>query len=285
MTFPNEVTVPLLEDVKNQAPQAHCEITPTSEAVGLLVNRTVAPFDNADLRRAMALTIDRKAIIDILAQGVGDIGGAMQPGPDGIWGMPKEMLANAPGYDGNVAKNREEARGIMRRLGYGPDKRLPFKMSVRNLNVYRDPGTILIDQLREIYFDGELELTETATWVPKLIKKDYAVGLSVLGAAADDPDVVFLQNHVCGSARNYTGHCNPALDKKMEEQSREADPLRRRQLVWEIDQALQEELARPVLYHRRGGTCWQPWLKGLTMMVNSQYNGWRMEDVWLDRAP
>jgi hypothetical protein len=24
-------------------------------------------------------------------------------------------------------------------------------------------------------------------------------------------------------------------------------------------------------------------LKGLTTMVNSIYNGWRMEDVWLDR--
>jgi len=26
----------------------------------------------------------------------------------------------------------------------------------------------------------------------------------------------------------------------------------------------------------------QPQLKGLTIMVNSSFNGWRMEDVWLD---
>jgi peptide/nickel transport system substrate-binding protein len=30
-------------------------------------------------------------------------------------------------------------------------------------------------------------------------------------------------------------------------------------------------------------TCRQPQLKGLTVMINSQFNGWRMEDVWLDR--
>jgi peptide/nickel transport system substrate-binding protein len=30
-------------------------------------------------------------------------------------------------------------------------------------------------------------------------------------------------------------------------------------------------------------TCWQPEIKGLTMMTNSQYNGWRFEDVWLDK--
>jgi hypothetical protein len=33
----------------------------------------------------------------------------------------------------------------------------------------------------------------------------------------------------------------------------------------------------------RAATCWQPEVKGLTMMTNSQYNGWRFEDVWLDK--
>jgi hypothetical protein len=33
----------------------------------------------------------------------------------------------------------------------------------------------------------------------------------------------------------------------------------------------------------RAATCMQPQVKGLAIMVNSQYNGWRMEDVWLDR--
>ena len=31
------------------------------------------------------------------------------------------------------------------------------------------------------------------------------------------------------------------------------------------------------------GICWQPLVKGLTIMVNSLFNGWRMEDVWLDK--
>jgi peptide/nickel transport system substrate-binding protein len=28
---------------------------------------------------------------------------------------------------------------------------------------------------------------------------------------------------------------------------------------------------------------WQPEVKGLTLMTNSQYNGWRFEDILLDR--
>ena len=46
---------------------------------------------------------------------------------------------------------------------------------------------------------------------------------------------------------------------------------------------MQEDEARPIIYHTRLATCLQPQLKGLTIMGNSQYNGWRMEDVWLDR--
>jgi hypothetical protein len=33
----------------------------------------------------------------------------------------------------------------------------------------------------------------------------------------------------------------------------------------------------------RPATCWRPEVKGLNPQVNSIYNGWRMEDVWLDR--
>src|SRR5215472_11176797 len=62
-----------------------------------------------------------------------------------------------PGYDPDVQKNRAEARGIMEKFGYGPDKRLPVKVSERNIAIFRDPAVILIDQLKEIYVDGELD--------------------------------------------------------------------------------------------------------------------------------
>jgi peptide/nickel transport system substrate-binding protein len=38
-----------------------------------------------------------------------------------------------------------------------------------------------------------------------------------------------------------------------------------------------------VLFYPVGATCRQPWVKGLTIMANSIYNEWRMEDVWLDK--
>ena len=46
---------------------------------------------------------------------------------------------------------------------------------------------------------------------------------------------------------------------------------------------LAEDGARPVINHNVANTCWTPQLKGLVLQVNSIYNGWRFEDIWLDR--
>jgi len=61
----------------------------------------------------------------------------------------------------------------MEKAGYGPDKRLKIKVSTRNIAVYRDPAVILIDQLKEIYIDGELDVVETSNWFAKVARKDY----------------------------------------------------------------------------------------------------------------
>src|SRR6202030_179728 len=109
------------------------------------------------------------------------------------------------------------------------------------------------------------------------------VGLNLTAAAVDDPDQQFFENYACGAERNITGYCNPELEKQFERQSMEPDLEKRKKLVWEIDRKLQEDGARPIIFHYRAASCRQPYVKGLTIMVNSIYNGWRFEDVWLDR--
>jgi len=119
--------------------------------------------------------------------------------------MPTEMLMTLPGYGEDVQQRRDAARAIMKTLGYGPDKHLGIKLSSRNLAVSRDPAAILLDQLKDIWIDGELELIETANWVPKLIRKDFTLGINVLGTAVDEPDVYFYQNYVSGLEAQLPG--------------------------------------------------------------------------------
>jgi peptide/nickel transport system substrate-binding protein len=283
MTFPTEVSIPLLKDVKAQASNAVCVVAPTNVSTNIIVNSTNPPFDNIDIRHALALALDRKAFISILFDGQADIGGTMQPAPDGVWAMPKEMLEQIPGYGPDVNANREGARKLMQKVGFGPDKRLAVKVSTRNIPIYRDPAVILIDQLKSIYIDGELDVVDTAQWFPKVARKDYALGLNLTGNAVDDPDQSFYENYSCGSERNYADYCNKEIEKLFDEQSMETDIQERKRLVWEIDKKLQEDVARPIILHSRTGTCWHPYVKGITIMVNSSYNGYRYEDAWLDK--
>jgi len=115
------------------------------------------------------------------------------------------------------------------------------------------------------------------------MRKDYTVALNLTGNGLDDPDQTLYENFTCGAEGNYDGYCNPELDKMVDRQSREFDQAKRKELVWAIERKLAEDAARPIIYHSRAGTCWQPYVKGFVPMINSIYNGLRMEDVWLDK--
>jgi peptide/nickel transport system substrate-binding protein len=282
MIHPYTLTVPLLKDIKAQAPQAICELVPQNISWDLLANRARPPFDNPKLRRAMALSLDRKAFVDILAEGQGDIGAAMLPPPEGRWGMVPEIVETLPGYDLDVRKTRPEARQIMEALGYGPERRLAVKVSTRDAFAFRNTAVVLIDQLKEIYIDGELEPVENALWFAKVMRHDYTVGLGATFNAVDDPDQTFYETYACGAENNPDGYCNPEIDNLIDRQSIEFDEQKRKKLVEEIERRLAEDGARPIIFHSRAATCRQPYVKGFTSMVNSVYNGWRFEDLWLD---
>ncbi len=283
MTFNVDVTVPLLKDVRSQAPHAVCELVTTNVSYNLIVNQDNPPFDNPDIRKAMVYSIDRQAFIDIIADGEAVAGGAMMPPPSGVWGMPPEVLAKVAGYGPDIEANRAEGRKIMEGLGYGPDNPLEVKVSTRNIAVYRDAAVILIDHLKHIHIAAELDTVETSNWHAKVARKDYMVGLNLTGSGVDDPDANFYENYSCGSQRNYTGYCKEEMEALFEKQSMMTDQEERMKLVWEIDKKLQEDAARPMIMHGKGANCWQPYVKGFVTHVNSLYNNWRLEDVWLDK--
>ena len=283
LTFVADITVPLIADVTSRAPKAICQLAPTSVSTNLIVNRNKPPFNDVRLRKAMALALDRNAMIDILTGGKASIAGAMMASPEGGWGMPKEMVMALPGYGGDQAARQAEARSIMESLGYGPDKRLKVKVSTRDFQNFKDPAVLLVDQLNRIYFDAELEIIESAVWYGRITRQDYAVGLNLTGSGVDDPDVTLAEGYACNSDRNYTKYCNPEIEKLLAEQSQEANIAKRKEIVWRIERVLAEDVARPIIFHGYAATCWHPHLKGFVLHENSIYNNWRLESVWLDK--
>ncbi|MSP02225.1 MAG: ABC transporter substrate-binding protein [Acetobacteraceae bacterium] len=283
MTYPTDVTVPLMRDVRSQNPDAQCVMRTSNVSTNLIINRDAPPFNNLEIRRALVLTLDRKAFIDIQTEGTAVQAGTMLPPPAGVWGMPPEEMRKMFGYDPDIEKQRAAARAIMKSLGYGPDNLLRTKVFTRNTNSFRDPALILSDQLKTIWFETEVEAVETPIYYNRVFKKDYSIGLNLTGASLDDPDQQYLENYACGSLRNYTNYCNADLEKDISRQSMEMDFTKRRAIVWEIERKLAEDVARPIIFHGVAGACWHPYVKNVTIMVNSVYNGWRWEDIWMDK--
>ncbi|MGB8607563.1 MAG: ABC transporter substrate-binding protein [Bradyrhizobium sp.] len=283
ITFPSDVSVPLMRDVKARSPNAICEMITTGTQINLMVNRENPPFDSPDIRRAMSLAIDRKAFNTILMEGSGLMGGAMLPKPVGEWGLPPEMVSSLTGYGPDTDKNIAEAQQIMQKLGYSDAKPLQIKIQTRNLPTYRDPAVILTDQLKKIYILGELDILDTPRWYARLARKNYTIGLNVTGVSVDDPDGNIVENYSCKSERNYTQYCNAEVDRRLAAQSSELDKEKRRKIVWDIERLLVDDAARPIILFGVAGNCWQPYVKNFAPHDNSQYNNLRFEEVWLDK--
>ena len=94
--------------------------------------------------------------------------------------------------------------------------------------------------------------------MPKLLRSDFVVALTAIGSGLDDPDQNFYENYICDSKRNYAHYCNREIDGLIDRQSMERDLNKRRELVWEIDHRLQQDIARPILFYMRKATCWAP---------------------------
>ena len=273
---------PNLADIKSQVSGAICDENPGTINRHLIINRETPPFNNPELRRAMALSLDRKAFIDIVSQGQGEIGGVLQPPPGGLWGMPPDQLKQLPGYGPDVAKNRAQARQIMEKLGYGPNNPLKIKVSASDISFYRAPAVLLLDQLKQVNIDAELESIDSTRYYPKIMRQEYTVGLN-LQTSGPDPDPILDLFYGCGSSLNWDHYCNKEVDALITAQSIEGDVARRKQILWQIERKLAEDDARPIIFYAGRGTCTGRNVKGSIVNTNSIFEAARREDVWLDR--
>ena len=117
--------------------------------------------------------------------------------------------------------------------------------------------------------------------MPKLVRRDYQFALSQVGNGVDDPDQNYPENYACGS-RTYMDYCNKEVDALIASSPSNA-----------IRTSASRSPGRSTASLRLtrcgessticAGTCWRPAVKNVTVMVNSIYNGWRMEEVWLQQ--
>lgn len=284
MTWTGDLSKEGLKDISSKLPKAICEMTETPTSGQLMVNPKVAKLNDPRFRRALALAIDKNGLASALTQTKSLVTGVMMAPPDGAWGLKPEDLKDAPGYGPDVEKSRNEARALMRQLGYGPDNPLKVKFMSVNRGPHTAPMLIVIDQLRSIFIEGTLDAVDISVWTQRVTRRaDYELSYWSSAPALDDPDPILYEGYKCGSSRNYTDYCDKKTDEMIEQQSVTQNVSKRQALVHAIDKKLQMEAARVVLHGNILGSCRSPSVKGTVVPTNSIYNTYRYEAVWLDQ--
>jgi len=161
MTFPTEVSVPLLKEVKAQAPNAVWRGRADQRRDQHHRQLVLPAVRQCDIRRAWRWRWIARRSCRSCSRG--------RPISAAPCFRRRAAVGDAEGNAGidprlrpDINANREEARKLMQKAGYGPDKRLAVKVSTRNIPVYRDPAVILIDQIKSIYIDASL-----TSWIPR----------------------------------------------------------------------------------------------------------------------
>ena len=132
----------------------------TTGEVIMSTNNKAAPFNNKKVRQAMALAIDRQAVVDLVMFGYGT--------PIGSHWSP-----STPYYKdltGRFAYDVEKAKALLAEAGY-PDG---FDATIKPPAIYsysKRAGEVIADMLRKVDIRLKIEIVEWGQWIERIFKK------------------------------------------------------------------------------------------------------------------
>jgi peptide/nickel transport system substrate-binding protein len=218
----------------------------------LYMNQERAPFDDVRVRRAVALAIDRQAMVDSIRAG-GSPTGPVSPTLFG--GLPAEEVARLQPHD------PEQARRLLAEAGF------PQGFATRMIitdgygeNVVREAQWVQQD-LAEIGVRVELVVQDYATYFTESFAgKNYDMGYG-LQTPMLSADEYLTGEWTSDGPRNWYGIADPQLDRMISEQRGELDRAAREQQLHEIQRYIIENVSNPVpLYVYDGLSIYAPYL-------------------------
>ncbi|MCV3243648.1 peptide ABC transporter substrate-binding protein [Mesorhizobium sp. ZC-5] len=204
-----------------------------------------APWDNVELRNAVSMAIDR----DFLAEKVWN--NSMFPGysmvPPGIQGYTSAAATFA---DKSQIDREDEAKKILEKLGYGPDKPLKMEIRYNTSENHKNTAVAIQEQLKPLGIEISLLNTDTKTHYAHLEQKgDYDVARAGWIADYQDPET-FLGISVKASGNNYSSYNSPKFEEAMAKAAAAGgNPEERFKLLGEAERILVDEVGNIPLLH------------------------------------
>jgi peptide/nickel transport system substrate-binding protein len=246
-------------------------------------NTKKKPFDDARVRRALSLAIDRWAGAQALSKValVRHVGGILRPGYE--FATPEKELAQMPGFSKDINAARVEARKLLQAAGV---PNLAFTFTNRNVAMpYTPVGVFLIDQWRQIGVNVRHEQLETRLYLAAQQRDNptFDAALDFNCDFMDEPNLQ-LQKYLSHdrAAINYAQQTDRVLDDLYDKQSGELDKKKRAAILREFEKrALEQAYTIPTIWwhriivHHRQMKGWH--------ITPSHYVGQDLTEVWLDQ--
>ena len=250
-------------------------------ARAIRMSTTKPPFDNLMVRKAVHMALDREAWKDFRRVRVGDTvlegtSTAFWVPPGTPWAIPDEKLLTMPGYRQPKDEDIAEANRLLDEV-FGPGERPEITCMARSVNPSDTDGCLFVmDQLgKHLNWEVTAAFVEAAVSTERSNAGNFDIYCgSVVSTAIGDPDDYLPWNLVEDLGFLSTTlqiqalkGLHPELMDWMEtatlEQSRELDPAKRQQSVWEIqDRAINELMPITTLGWTNIFPSWRRDLKG-----------------------
>jgi peptide/nickel transport system substrate-binding protein len=250
----------------------------------IVPNHKVKPFDDARVRRALTLAIDRWGGSKYLSRIaiVKTVGGVAFPGHP--LAANRKELESMAGYWPDLAKSRAEAKRLLAEAGY--PNGFPFELHNRGIDQpYKIVGTWLIDQWRQIGLKVKQRVQPTGPFYATLrTKRDFQVSIDFNCQSVVNPllDVAkYMSDNRTGN--NYAGYQDPAMDKMFDAMNRSGDPAEQRRIMRKYEKRALDEEAHMflalwwyrIIPHRSNVKGWK--------ISPSHYLNQDLSGVWLAR--
>jgi len=210
----------------------------------LAINNKRKPLDDVRVRRAIAMAIDRKAVIEGAADGFGTpIGSFYVPGASGYVDLTA-VNAYAP----------EQSRALLKEAGVTPPLELTMKLPPTPYA--RQGGEVIAAQLAKVGINAKLENVEWAQWMS-----------GVYGQKAYDLTVIAhvepLDFGNFARPGYYWGYDSPQFNQLWEKINTTADTTQRARLMAEAQRLVADDAVAAYLYQPTWITVAKAGLKGL----------------------
>lgn len=214
------------------------EVSPALSVYVYRINTTKPPFDDARVRRALAMAINKDDVVSVLKAGQMPADHIVPPG------LPGYEASRGPQFD------PEAARALLAEAGYPNGEGFPeFKILYNTLESHKLVGAIVQDNwAKELGIPVVLENREWKTYLKTVNNLDYDVARGGWIGDYLDP-LTFLELWIDGGGNNNTGWSDPRYDALIHKAGQTADPAERLEVLAEAEALLNEEMPFIPIYH------------------------------------